>query len=178
MTSTTSMMLHLHQVECLWWVLLQYCFTRSGQTERSKCLNLKFKFRSTSCHILFVWLWSFPLLNLFTVLLINAVRDPPVLNYFQQFSVLFFWVVTPCGLVVRYQCFGETYCLHLQGWSFSGMLVSTYKSRRTSVSSLPWEPQISHFQWLTFATWWITYIFSYSITIPKTDIWVCFRRGF
>jgi hypothetical protein len=27
-----------------------------------------------------------------------------------------FWVVTPCGFVDRYQRFGETYCLHLQGW--------------------------------------------------------------
>jgi hypothetical protein len=24
-----------------------------------------------------------------------------------------FWVVAPCRLVGRYQCFGETYCLHL-----------------------------------------------------------------
>jgi hypothetical protein len=27
---------------------------------------------------------------------------------------MFFWVVTPCGLVGRYQRFGETYWLHLQ----------------------------------------------------------------
>jgi hypothetical protein len=32
-------------------------------------------------------------------------------------SLLVFWVVTPCGLVHRYQHFGETYCLHLQGWN-------------------------------------------------------------
>jgi hypothetical protein len=31
--------------------------------------------------------------------------------------VLVFWVVTPCGLVGRFQRFGETYCPHLQGWS-------------------------------------------------------------
>jgi hypothetical protein len=30
-------------------------------------------------------------------------------------SMLLFWVVTPYGLVGRYQCFGGTYCLHLQG---------------------------------------------------------------
>jgi hypothetical protein len=29
--------------------------------------------------------------------------------------MLFFWIVTPCTLVGRYQRFGETYCLHLQG---------------------------------------------------------------
>jgi hypothetical protein len=27
-----------------------------------------------------------------------------------------FWVVTPCWLAGRYQRFGGTYCLHLQGW--------------------------------------------------------------
>jgi hypothetical protein len=30
--------------------------------------------------------------------------------------MLFFWVVMLCGLVGRYQCFGGTYCLHLQLW--------------------------------------------------------------
>jgi hypothetical protein len=29
---------------------------------------------------------------------------------------LFFWVVTSCGLIGRYQHFRETYCLHRQGW--------------------------------------------------------------
>jgi hypothetical protein len=29
--------------------------------------------------------------------------------------ILFFWVVTPCGLIGRSQCFGETYYLLLQG---------------------------------------------------------------
>jgi hypothetical protein len=31
-----------------------------------------------------------------------------------KMTMLFFWVVTPCGLVGRYQHFGETYCLHFQ----------------------------------------------------------------
>jgi hypothetical protein len=30
-------------------------------------------------------------------------------------SMLVFWVVTPCGIVVKYQRFGGTYCPHLQG---------------------------------------------------------------
>jgi hypothetical protein len=34
-----------------------------------------------------------------------------------KMTMLFFWVVTPCRLVDRYQRFGETYCLHLQGGS-------------------------------------------------------------
>jgi hypothetical protein len=46
-----------------------------------------------------------------------------MLECYMRFEVLtvvkmsmVFWVVTPCGLVGRYQCFGGTYCLHLQGW--------------------------------------------------------------
>jgi hypothetical protein len=31
--------------------------------------------------------------------------------------MMFFWVLVPCRLVGRCQRFGETYCLHLQGWS-------------------------------------------------------------
>jgi hypothetical protein len=31
--------------------------------------------------------------------------------------MLIFWIVTLCGLLGRYQCFGGTYCLHLQGQS-------------------------------------------------------------
>lgn len=35
-----------------------------------------------------------------------------------RFKVIFvFWVVMPCGLLVKYKCFGSTYCLHLQGYS-------------------------------------------------------------
>jgi hypothetical protein len=30
----------------------------------------------------------------------------------------FFWVVMLCRLIHRYQCFGETYCLCPQGWSW------------------------------------------------------------
>jgi hypothetical protein len=37
------------------------------------------------------------------------------LYYSINYSVLVFWIVTPCGLVDRYQRFGETYYLHFQG---------------------------------------------------------------
>jgi hypothetical protein len=30
--------------------------------------------------------------------------------------MLVFCVVTPCGVVGSYRCFGKTYCLHLQKW--------------------------------------------------------------
>jgi hypothetical protein len=43
-----------------------------------------------------------------------------------KMSVLFFWIVTLCGLVCTYS-FGEACCLHLQA-EFSKMLISTYKS--------------------------------------------------
>jgi hypothetical protein len=32
-----------------------------------------------------------------------------------KMTLLSFWVMMPCRLVGKYQCFGETYCLHLQG---------------------------------------------------------------
>jgi hypothetical protein len=32
-------------------------------------------------------------------------------------QMLVFWVVTPCRLMGRYQCFRGTYCFHLQNWS-------------------------------------------------------------
>jgi hypothetical protein len=31
-----------------------------------------------------------------------------------KMSMLFFWAVTPCELVDKYQLFAGTYCLHLQ----------------------------------------------------------------
>jgi hypothetical protein len=47
--------------------------------------------------------------------------------------MFFFWVVTPYGLVGRYQRFREIYCLQalkMKTVYFSGRLVSTYKSTR------------------------------------------------
>jgi hypothetical protein len=38
---------------------------------------------------------------------------------------VFFWAVTPCRLVGRYQRFGETYCLLLQGWNQQDNIVRT-----------------------------------------------------
>jgi hypothetical protein len=42
-------------------------------------------------------------------------------NYAANITILiimmmFLWVLVPCTLVGRYQCFGETFYLHLQGW--------------------------------------------------------------
>jgi len=31
-----------------------------------------------------------------------------------MFHVEVFWVVTPCSIVLGYQCYGELPCLHLQ----------------------------------------------------------------
>jgi hypothetical protein len=54
-----------------------------------------------------------------------------LIDVVNNLSILFFWVVTPCGLVGRYQRFGETYCLRPQGWiggCFSETLVSSHES--------------------------------------------------
>jgi hypothetical protein len=51
-----------------------------------------------------------------------------------KMSMLFFWVVTPRGLVGRYQCFGETQCLHLQ---CSALMMETVCFSETSVVCLP-----------------------------------------
>jgi hypothetical protein len=43
-------------------------------------------------------------------------------------SILFFWVVTPCRLVGRYQRFGGTTALKMKAVCSSETLASTYKS--------------------------------------------------
>jgi hypothetical protein len=39
-----------------------------------------------------------------------------------MFQVDIFWVVTPCSVVVGYQCFGGSCCLHLQD-EYGGSMV-------------------------------------------------------
>jgi hypothetical protein len=46
-----------------------------------------------------------------------------------KMSMLVFGAIMLCELVGKYQRFGETYCLHLQGCS-SETMVSTYNSSR------------------------------------------------
>jgi hypothetical protein len=38
-----------------------------------------------------------------------------VVRMMMMMMMMIFWVVTQCRLVDRNQCFGETYCLQLQG---------------------------------------------------------------
>jgi hypothetical protein len=45
-----------------------------------------------------------------------------------KMSMFVFWFVTPYGLVGRYQRFGETYCLRLQGDSMFLRSAYTYES--------------------------------------------------
>jgi hypothetical protein len=42
--------------------------------------------------------------------------------------MLVFWAAIPCGLVGRYQQFGQTSALNMETVCFSELLVSTYKS--------------------------------------------------
>jgi hypothetical protein len=44
-------------------------------------------------------------------------RDCERFEVFTAVRMIVFWVWEPCRLVGRCQRFGETYCLHLQGWS-------------------------------------------------------------
>jgi hypothetical protein len=50
-----------------------------------------------------------------------------------KMSMLIFWVVTPCALVSRYQCFGGTCCLHLQSiqWVQGGKAVGAWSYTST-----------------------------------------------
>jgi hypothetical protein len=88
---------------------------------------------------------------------------------------MFFWVSAPCRLIGRCQSFGETYCLHLQGWSGNagkwrdlykvkgrerwgvnqGRGMRAPKPRTRSPTSPPWKPQISEFL-VRFVTKWAT----------------------
>jgi len=56
-------------------------------------------------------------------------------NLSQMYHVEVFWVVTPCSVVVGYQCFRRRCCLHLQGevtspwrWRQHGITVSRSRS--------------------------------------------------
>jgi hypothetical protein len=54
-----------------------------------------------------------------------------------KMSILVFWVVTPCGLVGRYQRFGRAYYLCLQGRvspSYSTLNMDAIRSSETPVS--------------------------------------------
>jgi hypothetical protein len=39
-----------------------------------------------------------------------------------KISMLFFWVVTPCGFADRFKRFGRTYCFHLQDQSWGDQI--------------------------------------------------------
>jgi hypothetical protein len=107
------------------------------------------------------------------------------------------WVVTPCGPVGRYQCFGGTQCLYLQGWSFSPealcsseTLVSIYKSTwrynlegrhrrhyrceniesRTVCSSIVASPSYCIDSWISVAVvtiFWDIRAYSRNVTKPR-----------
>jgi hypothetical protein len=53
--------------------------------------------------------------------------------------MMFFWVLTPYRLVGRCQSFGETYCLHLQGWQ---LLLSHLNKKLNMVTNFITPPNI------------------------------------
>jgi hypothetical protein len=57
-----------------------------------------------------------------------------------KMSMLVFWVVTPCGLVGRFQRFRKTYCLHLLGLNIQcryKTIIHRCNQQQTSYTSLP-----------------------------------------
>jgi hypothetical protein len=72
---------------------------------------------------------------------------------------MLFWVVTPCGLVDRHQIFGETYCLHLQGW-FPGIYLRVHKASQPRRTTSSLQKMLSAIQKLHVITrlrlpfWW------------------------
>jgi hypothetical protein len=59
-------------------------------------------------------------------------------------SLLVLWIVTPGGLVDRYQCFRGTLCLYLQGWTEDEGTMILQKSTRR------YNPEYQHRQNITY----------------------------
>jgi hypothetical protein len=64
----------------------------------------------------------------------------PFLYLAVRITLLFFWVVTLCRLIGRYQHFRETYCLHVRGWSGNAKSKSHYEWRSVGQSVLVSSP--------------------------------------
>jgi hypothetical protein len=47
---------------------------------------------------------------------INGYETLTVLIFKYECHKMFLWVLAPCSLVDSFQSFGETHCLHIQGW--------------------------------------------------------------
>jgi hypothetical protein len=49
--------------------------------------------------------------------MVENLMEKSTLKKKKQTTFFMYWVVMLCGLLGRYQHFGETYCLHIQGCS-------------------------------------------------------------
>jgi hypothetical protein len=57
--------------------------------------------------------------------------------------IVVFWVVAPCSLLLTYQRFGGTCCLHLQGWNnFNYILPKRWQSEDCTAQQPRTSPQI------------------------------------
>jgi hypothetical protein len=92
---------------------------------------------------------------------------------------MLFWVVMPCRLVDRYQRFGETYCLHLQGRNVRIYLrVHTASQPRKTTSATSMKANFFLFVCCLhsfFSIWWwhdlhfsrLVTLFSFGNTIAR-----------
>jgi hypothetical protein len=71
--------------------------------------------------------FSHSVMNGPTIALLQLVRFE-VFTAVRIMMMMIFWVLAPCRLVGRYQRFGDTYCLHLQGAKKQKNIIIKYYS--------------------------------------------------
>jgi hypothetical protein len=73
-------------------------------------------------------------------------------------SMLVFWVVTPCGLVGRYQRVGGTYCLHFQPFTID---LTSFPSSSKNIATAVLELKVQNYQ--------LPFIFFYHVSKRNKD---------
>jgi hypothetical protein len=76
-------------------------------------LKTRCKFISVGCNAFAMNTWNSGCLCVCVCVCVCVIYIT-VINWF---IMIFFWDLVLCRLIGRCQRFGETYCLHLQGWS-------------------------------------------------------------
>jgi hypothetical protein len=81
-----------------------------------------------------------------------------------KMSVLF-WVVKPCGLVGRHQCFRETHCLHLQGSDDSTFLQNVGNHDESTPDQNPGEYKLTFISIKIFVCLCTLFIFTLLVNL-------------
>jgi hypothetical protein len=87
-----------------------------------------------------------------------------------QILSMLFCVVTPCGLVGRYQRFGETYCFHLQGWYCAILPIDHSIYLHFTVLQI-FRSSSLHCLYLETAAWQLPLYWPNSDTLLRVEIW-------